>query len=151
MERRLAHAEPVAGGFHPSQPDDAGPAPAGFWRRAVAYAIDGVALAVLYVLGPHGSGWRVLVTAAYWIGCAGAWQQTLGMRAVGLMIVPSDRRPRVSWGDATVRWLVMLLSGLCFGLGYLWATWDPRRQTWHDHAARTLVVAAPPPDRTARR
>jgi uncharacterized RDD family membrane protein YckC len=26
------------------------------------------------------------------------------------------------------------------GLGYLWAFWDPKKQTWHDMAAGTVVV-----------
>jgi hypothetical protein len=33
-----------------------------------------------------------------------------------------------------------LLSGLCLGLGFLWALWDPDGQTWHDKITGTVVV-----------
>jgi uncharacterized RDD family membrane protein YckC len=33
-----------------------------------------------------------------------------------------------------------LLSGLCLGLGFLWALWDQDSQTWHDKIAGTVVV-----------
>lgn len=32
------------------------------------------------------------------------------------------------------------LSGLCLGLGFLWALWDEDGQTWHDKMADTVVV-----------
>ena len=51
-------------------------------------------------------------------------------------------------GDALVQDLV----GLAFGLGLLWAAWDPMRQTFHDKMAGTLVVRSsvyPPPNRPA--
>jgi len=32
------------------------------------------------------------------------------------------------------------LSGLVFGLGYLWALVDPQQETWHDKIFDTWVV-----------
>jgi uncharacterized RDD family membrane protein YckC len=32
------------------------------------------------------------------------------------------------------------LSGIFFGLGYLWALWDRDSQAWHDKIAGTLVI-----------
>ena len=57
-----------------------------------------------------------------------------------MKVVPSDGRATVTYVDALVRWLMMLVSGLFFDLGFLWAAWDPHRQTWHDHVAKTLVA-----------
>jgi uncharacterized RDD family membrane protein YckC len=34
----------------------------------------------------------------------------------------------------------MLLSILVLFLGYFWAAWDRKRQTWHDKIAGTYVV-----------
>ncbi len=118
----------------------------GFWRRFLAYVLDGVIASIageIVGLALHdvfvGS---LIVTVVYWIGTVGAWQQTLGMRILGLRVVPSTERVRVSWADSLVRYLMMIVGGLCFGLGFLWAAWDPQRQTWHDHVAKTLVVSA---------
>jgi uncharacterized RDD family membrane protein YckC len=41
---------------------------------------------------------------------------------------------------AFLRILVANFSLLAFGLGFLWMLWDPKKQTWHDKAARTSVV-----------
>lgn len=32
------------------------------------------------------------------------------------------------------------VSGLLFGLGYLWAIWDKDGQAWHDKIAGTVVI-----------
>jgi uncharacterized RDD family membrane protein YckC len=32
------------------------------------------------------------------------------------------------------------LSALPFFLGYLWMLWEPRKRTWHDIVADSLVV-----------
>jgi len=34
------------------------------------------------------------------------------------------------------------VNGLVFGLGFLWAFFDDRRQGWHDKLASTYVVRA---------
>jgi len=37
-------------------------------------------------------------------------------------------------------WIGRWLSGLLFGLGYLWILLDKDRQAWHDKLASTYVV-----------
>jgi uncharacterized RDD family membrane protein YckC len=111
---------------------------AGWWRRFTGFLIDAVivtALAsLLHVIG-------AILAAAYWIFFVGyPGNATIGMRALGMRVVPADNRPTLTYMDALVRWLMMIVSGVCLDLGYLWAAWDPRRQTWHDKVARTLVV-----------
>lgn len=67
--------------------------------------------------------------------------RTLGKRALGLKVVSADGGP-VSWGQAFIRETVgKFLSGF-FLLGYVTAIGDVKKQTWHDHIARTLVVDA---------
>lgn len=34
------------------------------------------------------------------------------------------------------------ISGNICTLGYLWAVWDARKQTWHDEAVSSVVVEA---------
>jgi uncharacterized RDD family membrane protein YckC len=111
---------------------------AGWWRRLVGYLVD---ILVTTALGLALHGFGLLVAAAYWIFFVGyPGNATLGMRALGMHVVPADGREQVTYMDALIRWLMMLVSGAVFGLGYLWAAWDPKRQTWHDKVAHTLVV-----------
>lgn len=66
---------------------------------------------------------------------------TLGKRILGLRIVGDDlRAPGVGVGLG--RTLAAWLSWAPLGLGFLWATWDDRGQTWHDKMASTYVVRA---------
>ncbi len=89
--------------------------------------------------------------------------QTIGNRLTGLRVVDVGNGGPVPWRRAVLRWVVSRVSGVVVGIGYLWMLWDPRRQTWHDMVASTLVVqeryypARPgafgqlPADRPARR
>lgn len=75
----------------------------------------------------------------WWI--SNARGASLGKLAVGTRIVRTGgQRPGIGFG--AVRTAVSLVSGWAFGLGYLWAFWDGRRQAWHDKAAGTYVVRA---------
>jgi len=63
---------------------------------------------------------------------------TTGIRAVRL----DGRRPGIVHG--LVRYSMRTVGMLAFGLGYLWAIWDERNQSWHDKLAGTVVVRAHP-------
>jgi uncharacterized RDD family membrane protein YckC len=76
---------------------------------------------------------------ATWIANAIGW--SLGKRILDLRIVTAEgRRPGLGWGLG--RTVAAWLSWLPLGLGFIWATWDERRQTWHDKIAGTHVVRA---------
>jgi uncharacterized RDD family membrane protein YckC len=64
---------------------------------------------------------------------------TVGGLIFRLRIVTREgTRPGLLLGFA--RWAVSQLSMQIAALGYLWALWDPKKQTWHDKAAKTYVV-----------
>ena len=64
----------------------------------------------------------------------------LGQRAGALRVADvRTGRPIGGW-RAFERHLAKLLSLIPLGLGFLWMLWDPRRQTWHDKIAGTVVV-----------
>lgn len=66
-----------------------------------------------------------------------------GKAATSVRTVRLDgRRPGVVHG--LVRYSMRTVSFLALGLGYLWALWDERNQTWHDKLAGTVVVRAQP-------
>jgi len=66
---------------------------------------------------------------------------SLGKAAVGVRVVRGDgHRPGLVHGAA--RNVGKTVSTILF-IGYLWAAWDSKRQTWHDKFADTYVVRVP--------
>ena len=122
---------------------------AGFWRRFAALLVDGLVLfvpsiIVVLLLGQNGGSQAIttLIGLAYYVflegGPAG---QTLGKKALGIRVF--DFRGGggpIGYGRALVRNLVKYVSGIVFGLGYLWMLWDKEKQTWHDKFAGSVVV-----------
>jgi uncharacterized RDD family membrane protein YckC len=73
----------------------------------------------------------------------GTTGQTIGKKAVGIATVDAATGQFIGTGRALGRALFgRFISGTVCGLGYLWAIWDPRRQTWHDKVANSVVVKA---------
>lgn len=69
--------------------------------------------------------------------------QTLGKRATGVKVVDATTGQVIGTGRALGRYLFSaFISGNICGLGYLWAIWDKRRQTWHDKVVGSVVVEA---------
>ena len=62
-----------------------------------------------------------------------------GKRLMKLHVVGVDGRD-IGFGRGLLRAIVLILGSLPFYLGWLWMLWDPRRQAWHDKAARSLVI-----------
>jgi uncharacterized RDD family membrane protein YckC len=65
---------------------------------------------------------------------------SIGKKLLGLRIYTVDGQSPIGMGKALIRFLGRIPSGMCLYLGYLWALFDDRRQTWHDKFAGTLVV-----------
>jgi uncharacterized RDD family membrane protein YckC len=65
--------------------------------------------------------------------------RTLGMEYEQLHVVNFEGHP-ISVVESRLRTLGYLISLGCFGLGYLWAFFDPDRLTWHDKISKTLIV-----------
>jgi uncharacterized RDD family membrane protein YckC len=72
-----------------------------------------------------------------------AWKgSTLGYIIAGIKCVRINGDP-LNWQYATARTLASILSYAACGLGFLWAAWEPRSQTWHDKLVGTIVVKIP--------
>lgn len=65
--------------------------------------------------------------------------QTPGKALLGLRVVPL-RGGKMSLWRAILRYSGYYLSGVAFGLGFLWVVVDDRRLAWHDKLARTCVI-----------
>jgi uncharacterized RDD family membrane protein YckC len=77
--------------------------------------------------------------------------QTLGKKALGIRVVRKANGAPLGYGLAFGRFLARFADSFTFGLGLLWAAWDPLHQTFHDKIAGTLVVRSsvyPPPGAT---
>lgn len=122
----------------------------GFGARLGAWLLDSVLLwlggvmlsSVLWTLGD-------LVLFMVWGGHVvyfaildAEGRQTVGKRAAGVRVVTASSGEPISIGQGFGRALAKILSGIPFALGYLWAAWDPKRETWHDKLAGTAVVRA---------
>jgi uncharacterized RDD family membrane protein YckC len=131
-------------GYGPGQSAE----PAGFWTRFGAAFLDGLIVAIplniLLLNVDQGPAFvlRLLVGAVYYIALEGsASGATVGKRALNIRVVDQDTaQPGIGSGRAAGRYFGRWLSALPLALGYLWMLWDPRKQTWHDKLARTLVV-----------
>ena len=67
--------------------------------------------------------------------------QTWGMRLTNIRLVRSDNGMPVGFGKALGRTLFAnIVSANVFYLGYLWAAWDDRKQTWQDKIVSSYVV-----------
>jgi uncharacterized RDD family membrane protein YckC len=124
---------------------------AGVGIRAVAYAIDVflvnvMGLFILRILTGIFGPTEFLIyvvyvaTIGYMILFTGLRGQTPGKMVMGLHVVRPGR-PVPGIGPALARELLgRPLSLLSLGLGYASASWDPRKQTWHDKLAGTYVI-----------
>lgn len=69
--------------------------------------------------------------------------QTLGKQALGIRTVDALTGGPIGGGRAIGRYLFKtFISGNICLLGYLWAVWDGRKQTWHDKVVTSVVVKA---------
>lgn len=79
--------------------------------------------------------------ALYYTWFIGHLGQTPGKMLLRIKVVnPAGEVP--GYGRALVRFLIAAVISPIFFLGYIWAFFHPRRQTWHDLAANTYVVKA---------
>ena len=121
----------------------------GLFSRFIAMIVDvfafwgwltvGFALFAVQDLGP-------LLGAVVLIGGFVGWVYLLGKgvtpgkAAMGLRVRKTNGDPPGVFGMLLREWIGKYVSGLVFGLGWLWAIFDRDRQAWHDKIAGTLVV-----------
>jgi len=138
--------------------------PASLWLRVLAGAYDLLPLLGLWffagalALGLSGGlleshqDLRKLLTqvlvlafsAGYFVTSWTRGGQTIGMRAWRLRAVGDDGCS-ITPLRALLRFGVALISLAAAGIGFAWALHDSRQRTWHDLAARTVVIRLPKP------
>lgn len=70
--------------------------------------------------------------------------QTPGKAVLGMYVVKENGQRAGFFTMLFREWIGKLVSGMLFGLGYLWILIDRDRQAWHDKLASTYVVQKRP-------
>ena len=81
----------------------------------------------------------IAVFLAYWTILHAQGRQTLGKLVIGAVVVDTNLGT-IGHGRALGRLAAEIVSAIPFNLGYLWAIWDPEKQTFHDKIAGTLFI-----------
>ncbi|MGH7616765.1 MAG: RDD family protein [Gemmatimonadaceae bacterium] len=130
---------------------------AGLFRRWFALVIDPVIGVVLYFVGVGllsavssqlGIAAAVILPLVYIVWFLSLLREGLtpGKKLMGLQVVDQQTGQIPGFGKMFIREFVgRFVSGLIFGLGYLWAIIDKNGQAWHDKIANTVVLKVQPP------
>jgi uncharacterized RDD family membrane protein YckC len=68
--------------------------------------------------------------------------QSIGNKILGIRVLDADTGRSLPYARAFARALMSNLSALPCFLGFFWMLWEPRKRTWHDMVANSLVVRA---------
>ncbi len=142
---------------------------AGFFTRFIAWLVDGFMIGLLswfvaFIFGAligltsgTGSGFLDFIagTLAFlfivvmlffqFIYFGYFWSkdgQSLGMKLLNIKVVRQEDAPISFWRAGFRGTVGYWISGLVFGLGYIWAAFDANKETWHDKIFNTWVVKA---------
>lgn len=146
------------------QPQEAAPAPqnnpaedkpqagglnlAGGWIRFLALIIDsiliGIVQQIILAAGVDTATAQTInsvITLVYLVVMIGLKQQTVGMMALKLKIVPAKEGKPNWWAIALLREVLgRLVCGLTLGIGYLIMFWTKNKQGLHDMIAKNYVI-----------
>lgn len=137
---------------------------ASFGLRLLAYIIDSILLALVFVpvglllgvaaalLGSEGAEELSALASAVinllsiivaWVYSAvlesSTWQATIGKRILGIKVTDMSGN-RISFGKATGRHFGKFLSSIICAIGFIMAAFTEKKQALHDILASTLVV-----------
>lgn len=135
---------------------------ASFWQRFFATLLDALIIAVLslivslvialifgVIFGSSGNNIAAFISSllqniiyfGYFIYFIGSSGQTLGKMALKIKVVKEDTNLPPGYISALLREMVgKVISSVVFGIGYFWMLKDPKKQTWHDKIAKTIVI-----------
>lgn len=114
---------------------------AGFGIRLCSLALDLIVVTGCLALINHMRLFP-LGFLAYHVVLLALRDATLGDLVTGIKCVQMTGKP-VGWTTAIVRSLCSIFSIVPLGLGFFWIIWDPRKQSWHDRIANTIMIKTP--------
>ena len=129
-------------------------------KRGVAYLIDEILILVLFALiyfdqlpdtmsteeligAINGMfSYIVILKVLYHTFFVWMYGATLGRIAMKIRVVSTEDLENPTFFLALSRAIVRIISESLFYLGFVWAMLNPKKETWHDKAASTLVINA---------
>ncbi len=106
---------------------------AGLGQRIVSWVIDAVLQTIPYIgLLPALINWSMFRRGS-----------TIGLKITGARIM-RENGDVSGFFHTSVRGVASTISLIPLGLGFWWAFWDPKRQTWHDKLLGTYVLRDSP-------
>lgn len=90
----------------------------------------------------------LFLSIAYFTYFHGMNGRTPGKMLLGLQVI-STEGTRISFGIAFLRAVGYFISAAIFNIGFIWAAFDRRKQSWHDKIAGTVVIIRPQENETA--
>ena len=81
----------------------------------------------------------IIVCSSYFVFLEGYGGKTIGKMVMGIKVIGDDG-DSIDIVKAFTRWAFSFFSASFFFIGFLWALFDTKSQTWHDKIASTLVV-----------
>jgi uncharacterized RDD family membrane protein YckC len=122
--------------------DDEGFVTVGEEINAICEVPTGATIAAAVLLGLVGLA-AVVWLYVYYFRREGSTGETWGRKTMGMRVVDATTGLPIGTGRSFGRYLfASFISGNFCLLGYLWALWDPRKQTWHDKVVSSVVVRA---------
>jgi uncharacterized RDD family membrane protein YckC len=127
-------------------------------RRAFAYTIDEILISVLFLVIYFGQipqdasyeetinllnglfTYIVLLKIIYQTFFVWAYGATPGKMLVKIRVISTIDLGNPNMLYSLNRALIRIVSESLFYIGFLWALTNPKRETWHDKVARTLVI-----------
>ena len=129
---------------------------ASFWRRAVAVLLDGLIVSIANLLVTVVVNLIVrqetitvtvtqiislIIGIGYYVYFIGNRGQTPGKMVLKIKVQKLEDGSNLGYPGAFMREVLgKFVSGVVFGLGYLWMIRDKDKQTWHDKIAKSVVV-----------
>ena len=87
-------------------------------------------------------GYVVVLKVSYQTYFVWMYGATLGKIAMKIRVISTDDLEKPSFLFSLSRAVFRIVSESIFYLGFVWAALNPKRETWHDRVANTLVVNA---------
>ena len=81
----------------------------------------------------------LILTYLYFVWQWSFGGKTLGMRSWHIKVV-NESGIKPNFQQATKRYLASVLSIILLGTGFLWAIFDYKRNTLHDHISKTQLI-----------
>ncbi len=129
-------------------------------KRALAYTIDEILISVLFMFIYIGQipkdasyietinllnglfSYIILLKIIYQAFFVWAYGATPGKMLMKIRVISTIDLDNPNILYSLNRALIRIVSESLFYIGFLWALTNPKRETWHDKVARTLVINA---------